>query len=258
MTQSAIGIINLAKLAGVTATSYEVALPPENVLTDIGAASTAWQTLAGVTNASITFTMATPGSLVKGIGLFRTNMSPTAQISATVTSGGIDVWTETLSGPAAGYGQVVFVLPEVESADSITIEIDDPDNPRDHLNVPLVFIGDMWLPTYSFAPSLTAGWEPQTNVQQSRGGQVSYTSLANPRILNFEFGAIPENEGYIHAFEIARYQSMGVNVLVIPDIEGDYVKYDAVFGTLTASRPFGVLPGGSRIRTWAGTVKERL
>lgn len=256
MTQTAIGWVNLGKLAGISATSYDTLYPPENTIDDQGAPSLGWQTVAGVVNATITYTVAVPGSLVRLIGLFRTNLMPDATVTATVTYNSVDVWTETLAGPAAGYGQVVFVLPDAEYADTVTIEIDDLDNTDGRLNVPLVFIGNAWLPTYSVAPSKTDGWAPIVNVQRSRGGSLFQTSLSNPRTKSFEFSAIPEDEGYTAAMELARYQSLGVNVLFVEDIEGDNVKYDAIFGPLTA-RPLGVLAGASRMRTWGATIEER-
>ena len=256
MTQTAIAWINLAKLATIAASSYDTAYPPENTVDDQGAPTLGWQTVAGTRNASITYTMAVSGSLVKVIGLFRTNLMPNATVTATVTYASVDVWTETLAGPASGYGQVVFILPDAEYADTVTIEIDDPDNTDGRLNIPLVFIGNAWLPTYSVAPSKTDGWSPIVNAQRSRGGSLFQTSLSNPRVKSFEFSAIPEDEGYTAAMELARYQSMAVNVLFIEDIEGDNVKYDAIFGPLSA-RPFGVLAGASRIRTWGATIEER-
>ena len=258
MTQTVIGWVNLAKLATITATSSDDALPPENMVNEIGSASTAWQTVAGVTNATLTFTFDDPGLPVRTIGLFRTNLTTQAQITATITLDSVETWTETLAGPAVGYGQVVFITVEAENADSLTIEIDDPSNPDAFLNVPLVFIGDAWLPTYSIAPSSADTWAPEVNRLTTRGGQLYQTQLANPRSLAFEFGAVDRDEAYTAAREINRLAALGLNVLVIPDGDGDYVKYEAVFGTITNCRPFGYLPGASGTRTWGATVTERL
>jgi hypothetical protein len=256
-TQSLIAWTNLAKLASVTATSSEALFPPANTINDIGAPSTGWQSADTVLTASLEYTLAVAGSTVDVIGIFRTNLSDTAQVTATIRYSGVDIWTETKAGPAPGYGQVVFILPGGRYADRVTIAIDDPDNDDNHLNVPLVFIGPAWLPEYSFAPSLTDGWEPLQNTLKTRGGQVYPTLLSNPRTLGFEFAAITPDDTYTAAREIARLAGMGGNFLVIADANGDEIKRDAVFGTLASARAMGTVPG-TTIRTWAGTVSERL
>ena len=257
MTQTVIAWTNLVKLATVTATNYEAALPPENTLNDIGAPSTGWQTEYGTTNATLTYTLADEASTVRVIALFRTNLTAAAQITATITYDNSETWTETLAGPAAGYGQVIFVLTDAKYADSIAIEIDDPENPDGFLNVPMVFIGDAWLPGYSIAPSFADTWEPQQNIQRSRGGQRYITQLANERTATFEFGAVLSADAYAAPRELARLSGLGVNVLFIPDGDGDEVKYDAIFGTIVA-RPMGTTGGAGRLRTWGATITERL
>lgn len=258
MTQTLAAWQNLAKAAAITATSYETTLPPENTIDDIGAASTAWQTLAGVTTATITYVLDEPGSSVRVIGLFRTNLSPYAQITATITRESVETWTQTLAGPAIGYGQVVFVLTGVEYADSVEIEIIDDQNTKGCLNVPLVFIGDAWLPEWSVTAASTDGWVPETNIQRTRGGQVYQTLLSNARELSFEFAAIDPDEASAAPREMARLSGMGINVLFIADANRNAADRDAIFGRITSMKPFGYLPGETGIRTWAATIVERM
>jgi hypothetical protein len=258
MTQTVMAWVNLAKLATITATSSEAGLPPENMINEIGAASTAWQSAAGVTNATLTFTFADPGLPIRTIGIFRTNLTTQAQITATITLDGDETWTETLAGPAVGYGQVIFITTSAENADSLTIEIDDPTNPDAFLNVPLVFIGDAWLPAYSASPSSADTWAPEVNRLTTRGGQLYQTELSNARSITFEFAAVDQTQAYAAAREVARLAALGLNVLFILNGDGDYVKYDAVFGPVTNARAFGYLPGASGTRTWGATVTERL
>lgn len=258
MTQTLLAWTNIAKLAKIVASSSEKLMPPENTINDIGDASVGWQTLYGTVSADLTYTLDAAGSTVRTIGLFRTNLSATAQITATITYNGVETWTDTLAGPAAGYGQVVFVLEAPEYADSVTIEIVDTNNPDLFINVPLVFIGDAWLPTYSVSSSLADGWEPNQNIQKTRGGQEYVTQLSNPRSVEFEFGAVLSDEAYAAAKEIERLSGLGINVLFIPDSEWSDIKYDAVFGRISNARRMGVLPGPGRVRVWGATITERL
>lgn len=257
MTQTLMAWQNVAKAATVSATSAEATLPVTNMLNDIGDASTGWQSVAGVTTATLTFTLDTTHT-VRVIALFRTNLSPFAQVRVTITYDGGETWTGTMAGPAVGYGQVLFILSDAEYADTVEIEIEDTGNTQSFLNVPLVFIGDAWLPTWSVSPSSSDNWAPEINRQITRGGQVYQTSLSNPRTYSFEFGAVDPDETYAAAREIGRLASMGVNVLFIPNAEGAYVKQDAIFGIVSAVRPYGFLPGPGGVRTWGATITERL
>lgn len=258
MTQTLAAWQNLGKLATISATSAVSGLPAENTINDIGDASTAWQTELGVTTATITYTLATAGSTVRVVGLFRTNLTSQAQITLTINFDGGEVYTETLAGPTVGYGQVVFILPETEYADSVEIEIVDATNPDSVLNIPLVFIGDAWLPEWSASPSSSDGWAGVANVLTTRGGQIYQTMLANPRVATFEFAAMTPADTFAAAREIGRLASLGINVLFIIDAEGDNVAQEAIFGIVSNVRPFGFLPGAVGMRTWGATVTERL
>lgn len=249
--------VNLAKLASVVATSAEADNPASNTKNDSGAASLGWQTLASVTTATLTYTLAAPGSIVRVIGLFRTNLNSAATITATITYNGGTAWTGVLSGPAVGYGQVVFVLPSNTAADVVTIAIANSTNPDGFINVPLVFIGASSIPEWSVSPSLEAAWSPSSNIQASRGGQKFITAIAAPRVVTFDFSAMTDADTYAIAMELSRLQYLGQNVLMVPDIDASTVKYDAVFGIITGSRPVGALRGASRIRTWGATIEER-
>lgn len=255
MTQTLLAWTNLAKAADVVASNEEAAYPATNTLQDIGSPSVGWQTEPSVTTASLEYTLAVAGSEVLVVGLFRTNLTSLATITVTGTYGGIDTWTETLSGPVTGIGQVIFVLAAREFTDVVTIEIADPTNPDGKLNVPLVFIGDAWVPTYSIAPDFTDGWLPQRNTLTSRGGQKYITLLANPRMASFSFQAIPTTEAYAAAREIARLAGLGINVLMVPNT-GGAIQYEAVFG-IVETRSMGMLSGSS-YRTWSVNIEERL
>ena len=258
MTQTLAAWQNLGKLAAISATSAEAGLPAESTINDIGDASTAWQTELGVTTATITYTLDTPGSSVRVVGLFRTNLTSQAQVTLTINFNSSDTYTETLSGPTVGYGQVVFILPDTEYADTVEIEISDPTNPDSVLNIPLVFIGDAWLPEWSVSPSTGDGWAGNANVLTTRGGQIYQTLLANPRVVSFEFAAMTPADTFAAAREIARLAALGTNVLFIIDAEAANVAQDAVFGIVSNVRPFGFLPGPTGMRTWGATVTERL
>lgn len=258
MSQTLLAWVNYAKTAAITATSSESGLPPENMINDIGAPSTGWQTAAGVTTATLNFTLSDPGVPIRVIALFCSNLSITAQITATITLASVETWTQTLAGPAVGYKQVVFVTTDLENADSVEIVITDTANTDGHINVPLVFIGPAWLPQWNASPKSGDGWLPETNMIRTRGGQVYPTLLSNPRTVSFEFEAMDPDETQAYAREIGRLHGMGINVLFIMDAEGSNIRRDAVFGLVSNPKPYGFLPGLSGVRTWGATITERL
>lgn len=258
MSQSLLAWVNYAKTATIVATSSETLMPATNMINDIGAPSTGWQTAAGVTTATLTFTLSDPGVPIRVIALFCTNLSITAQITATITLSSVETWTQTLAGPGVGYGQVVFVTTDLENADSVEIVIEDTDNPDGFINVPLVFIGPAWLPMWNASPKSGDGWQPETNMIRTRGGQIYPTLLSNPRFVSFEFEALDPDETQAYAREIGRLHGIGTNVLFIMDAEGSNIKRDAVFGLMSNPKPYGFLPGLTGVRTWGATITERL
>lgn len=252
-----LGWVNIIKDATITATSYEADMPPESVAGDLGAASMGWQTLPGVTNAVMTVVPATAGSLVRAISFHRTNWTYLAQIAVGVSFGGASMFSTIVTGPAVGFGQVVIILPAAVYADTITIAIDDPSNPDGFLNVPLMFVGDMWEPTYPLANGSGYGRSRAQDVQVTRGGTKIITPLYDARYFRFDMKAVPDTEAWNSLGEIDRYANTGNNYLFVPEQSSGDIAREAVFGTLELDEISWGL-GAVKVRSATGKITERL
>ncbi len=255
---TAIGWVNLVKGATIVATASEVSMPPERVAGDLGDASLGWQTPAGVITATLTVIPAAPGSLLRAIGIFRTNLTYLAQVIVTGYSGGSPVFAEILNGPPPGYRQAILLLPASVYVDGFTIAIVDPYNPDGFLNVPLVFGGDLWEPTYPISIQSGYARDRQQNVIRTRGGQKIITPIADARMFKFQLPAVTDDEAYNAWGEIDRYANLGINYLFIPDTDSPDLSSEAVFGTLEGVSDVGWSTGGVRVRSVSGQFVERL
>lgn len=254
---SAIGHTNLVKTATISATSEETYLPATNVAGDIGAASMGWQTLATVTTATLTITMDTPGSYVSAIGIFRTNLSATAQITITITYSGGPVYSEVFTGVSAGYGQVVALMGSATLCDSITIAIVDGSNPDGFLNVPLAFAGPLFEATYPIMQDATYGRQTATAELISRGGSEFPRFLHDKRFWKFQIAAT-DTEAFENVAEIDRLARLGSNILFVPDTASDYLQQEAIFGRLRETLDINFALGAVKTRSWGGMVTERI
>lgn len=258
MTRTLIGYSNLAKTATLSATSAEAALPVTNLAEDRGSASLGWQTLAGVTSATITCTFEYAGSDVRLIGLFNTNFMPNASLTITGTLSGGTVWSDVITASPSGYRQAIsFVLPTT-AMDSVTIAIDDPTNPDGFLNAAQLFIGDAFAPALSISGQSSYGSRSDVKRQKTRGGQTYNTLQSRARVFTFDLGAVTDAEAMLSVAEIDRLAALGGNILFIPDHESTYRDREALFGELTESKDVSFSLGARNYRSWGGMITERL
>lgn len=253
------GITNLAKTATITTPwPYEPALPPDNLVNDQGGPTTAFQTKPGTTVTALIVDLPSGGA-VRGIGLFRTNLSITANVSiAAFDAGGAQPISATVFGPSPGYGQVIYVADAASDVTQVTIDIDDPANPDGFLNVPLLWIGDFWAPTTGIMPASSFGFEPVDSKRRSRSGARFETQLYNPRTFEFQFGAVAEADVWPYVGEIQRTASMARNMLLIPDDTAAEINREAVFGIVTETGRLTWPENSVAIRRWSGKIEERL
>lgn len=261
--KTAIGYVNHVQTTGttITATSEVSGMSGSNVAGNIGSSATAWQTLAGVTTATLTITLNPASSLTlslwQGFGLFRTNLSPSASI--VLALGGVTV--ATLAGPTAGYGQVVSLL-SVPSASigatSLTIAITDSTNTDGHLNIPMVFAGPLFIPEIGHSYRSNFGREDRTDVTTSLGGQEYAQSRWSKRFVTMDFDAMVSAEIIASAMEIDRLSRLGGNILAVRDRTSTVLAQEAVFGRLLSTAAFGYPTNSASILGWSAKVTERL
>lgn len=259
-SNSLIAWANYAKAAAITATSAASGMSASNVSQDQGSSALAWQTAAGVTTASLTIIPTVPAQAWGAVGIFRTNLTPSASVTfSLITLPSTTVWTSgALAGPAAGYGQVVAVPPAGTVADKLVMTIVDSTNPDGFINVPLAFGGPAWLPLVSLDWSSSFGRDDNTDEVVARGGQEFPTPRWTRKRFELRLSGIKQSEFWAKQGALDLYSRGGSNVLVIPSIVSATMQQEAVFGRLkaTADVTFPNMAGDAR--AWAASVAERL
>lgn len=246
----------------LTAGSALASMPVENIQNDVGAASVGWQTEAGVVTAAdgatITITPSSTGLTWRAFGLYRTNLMPSATITfALYTNPATLVWSETVDGPVAGYGQVTAIADADQTADYCVISIDDPSNLDGWINVPLAFAGPAWVP---IGPSWQTrfGREDMTDENVSKGGQEYPVPRFQRRVWDVDMQAIEQADIWTQANELDRLSREGENILFVPDIASDNIAYEAIYGRLKPTTHFGFLSPHAGIYVWHFMIRERI
>ncbi len=261
MGKTAFGWDNYVTDATVTAdATAATGLDPSQVQNDQGAAQYAWQTTAGDLSAVLTITPPNPKQSWRAAGLFRTNLTTAATVLFQYyTNAGTLVTSESVGGPAAGYQQVLSVLSAAVTADYLKITITDTNNPDNCLNIPLVYAGPLWLPTYGRSANSSFGREHRTDQQITLGGQRHNTARWQHRFVGLAFDALSAtDELWQYAMELDAQARLGGNVLAIPVVDGSLRTYEAVFGEMQTSdqMTFG-LKTADRV-AWSARITERL
>ncbi|MGE4044455.1 MAG: hypothetical protein AB7F35_06355 [Acetobacteraceae bacterium] len=264
---TAFGLENLVLDATITANSEATGLDADNVANDWGSAQYAWQTVAGVVTeadgALIRIEPTTPAQTWRALGIFRSNLTSDATVNFTLwnDNGGSPsvVWTDSVSGPPAGYGQVVVVLDADTTADFLQIWVDDEDNPDGFINIPLIYAGPLWIPTWGEGLRSQFGRRNRTDTRQSIGGTeyVNHRWMQRWRALGFD-ATKSDTEVWQYAMELDALARLGGNVLAIPNITSADINYEAVFGMMAPpdAMTFGL--GTKTLVSWTATVSERL
>lgn len=254
-----IGYTNYVKMGTVAASSTATNFPATNLQNDSGAPADGWQSYAGTTACSLTFTPAATGQVFRLIGLFRTNLTSAASITFDVfTNPSTLVWSTTVAGPANGSGQVVVDAGNAVG-DYAEILITDTGNPDGHINVPLAFAGPAWSPLSNLSTQTAYGRDVTTDELVSRGGQEYPVLRFQRRRWNLDMQNIRTTSELWQSLDaVMQTAAAGGNVLVVPDITSASVASEALFGRLKQVADVKYPLGSSDRRSWTGQLTERL
>lgn len=265
ITNSLIAWNNYAKNATITATSAASSFPASNVAGDLGAPSSGWQTVYGVTTSAggavLTITPTNSGLTWDLLGIFRTNLTASATVTFSLYSyiGGTPAvtWTTGAVQMTSGNGQYLVYTGGVV-ADFLQISFNDANNPDGYINVPLVFGGSAWDPLGVISFNSTFGRDTSQVITTSRGGQEYPTFYYQQRRWNVAIDTIRESEAWSYVDQLMQVAAIGSNVLLIPDVNSPYLQKQAVFGLLKSSSDISYPSGASDRRKWSFQVTERL
>ncbi len=230
---SGLSAINYFKTGSISASSEEPTLPVTNLAGDQVNASSGWQSLNGdVSGVILTCTFPRVAILVRGFGLFGTNLTPNASIQVDAVLDGSFVATVVLPGPQEGYGQVVGVFNADITADDLIFTITDAGNPDNHINVGCAFAGQMWFPLTGISWNTTYGENVARDDFRARGGPRFINPLYVERYWRIVLDSVRSSEAWDDLGELKRIAALGVNILFLPDVTDVDLYRTAVFGVL--------------------------
>lgn len=245
-------------------TSFVTGLEPTNLASDQVDPSLGWQTQDGVKTAvagAYLEVSVSPAAPVRAMGIGKTNLTPGASVTFELHNSGSTVFTETVSGPAIGYGQVVVTTGSADvTADTIFVRINDASNPDNHISVGWAFAGAVWNPEDELGlATQNAGYRPNPTRQETktRGGQRFIQPFYVERTWAFALNAVTDDEAWTGLGELVRTANLGSNVLFIPDYTSAEINRESVFGVLDTTDNIsfaGNMPGR---RSWVGLITER-
>lgn len=253
---------NLCKTATLTAGSSATNLPVNNIASDSGASSQAWQTASGVISvaggALITIRPLTTPNSWDILAVARTNLTAGATVTFSLYNlPSTLVWQVVAVGPVSGYGQVV-ALPPHTIADYATIGFDDLTNPDSFISIALCFAGSAWFPGVSAGFSSTIGRDATVTEATARGGSEYPTLLYQRRRYNAQFDALTNAEVWTSADPLAAYGASGSNAVFIPNIASPYVSQELVYGRLKQTSDVVYGFQGADRRRFNVSITERL
>jgi hypothetical protein len=270
MGVTAFGYQNYAKDAVIYALSVDdtaVGLDPDQVANDQGSPQYAWQTKDGgltlATGAFIRIRPNTQQQTWRAVCIARSNITASAQINIGLWNDyngpPTAVYNANVNGPPAGYQQIVHVLPSNITADFLQIYVEDAGNPDNHINVPLIYCGPLWIPEYGRTFRSTFGRTDRTDQQQTQGGQEFPMHRWQKRFVTVDFDSTSTaTEVWQYAMEIDRIARLGGNILAIPNIDSADINYEAVFGQLSTSDQMNYgLRTAARV-AWNARILERI
>jgi hypothetical protein len=195
------------------------------------------------------------------IGLFGTNLTggATIHIQLGTTAGAHDVWDSGVipAGVAPGYRQMLVLPPSGSNvARYCAIMISDTGNPDGFIRAGLGYAGPLWTPSNNFNYGATLGFQNDSDVQVSYGGQEYPNDLPDYRTGTFSFGLLTEDEIYNEVNEIDRLLSIKQNLLFIPNPASTYLAKQAIFGRITKSDQSAHTDFGIHTKNYA--IRERL
>ena len=247
--------------ATLLASSQETGLEATNLANDAGSPDQAWQSTG--TTEWIRLTLPAQ-DVFQAFGLFRTNLSATAQVRWRVWSG-----TSTTSAPvfdsntypanvAPSYLQTVLVLGDAVVGQTAQCDITDPSNPDGFINVPLAYAGPVWSPLRNFDPGSSNGRTQQSTKTLTRGGGVVIRNDWVKRTFTLSLSGIRVAEVWSKVMDADLFARRGNNLLLVPDPADPLINLQSIFGEVEPQADITYPNRTIEGRGWKALVTERL
>lgn len=203
----------------------------------------------------------TVGGIVSRLDLFASALS-VAQMQAWLSSRStaIPVYDtgSVAAGVIGGFGQSVIVAPSEVAGAAVRCDIDDPTNPDGFINVALAFAGPVWEMTNNISGTTTLGHAEGGTLVTTRGGQVSKQLYWTARRSAIALATVRKAEVWPSLMELDAACRDGRNTLFVPAADSADVGRETIYGLLAPGSDVGGAFTFANVRTWSGTITERL
>jgi len=143
---------------------------------------------------------------------------PTVYAFGDIPWGEINWWDGKYSEEErAGYTQTFTHVISATLARYWRVEIDDTANADGYIQIGRLFIGGGWQPSFNMLSSATLGWETSTEIQLAKSGAEYFQRRTSYRVVQFQLGHMPGDEGMSKAFELMRRAGTDAEVLYLFD-----------------------------------------
>lgn len=235
----------LSDAGAVTASSANSSFPVTNLQTI--QPSTAWRSTT-LTSVYLEVDLGASYAL-NFVALIRTNATSSAQwrirlastqagltAGPSYDSGTIDQWPET------GLDDLDFTnafnySASMGSARWARIDFTDAANPDGYFQAGRIYVSNAWVPTRNFSYGWGIGFEDDSVIDITDGGNLLPTIKGKRRVQPFELNFSSEAEMMGYAFEYDRMRGKSGDIIVARDLDGDYPHKTTVYGLNTELQP---------------------
>lgn len=260
MTNCVLAWNNYAVSGAVSVSSSAAGMGADRLQSPIGSSADAWQTPAGTTSGDIIIDCGA-ASVFRAYGVFRTNLtsSATIQLRASNSSGFSPlVYDSTALAANVAFGQSAKLLPSDQTARYLKITITDNSNPDGFINVPLAFVGSVWIPARNFTFSSSYGRLSNSKTVTTQGGQVYAVRNWQQRSFSMELGAVQDSEIWTQLMPLDDAARSFANILCIPRPDLSNPNLETIFGILTPGGKLTYAQQSKNTRGYSAEISERL
>lgn len=132
---------------------------------------------------------------------------------------GVFNWGDQLSAAELSYYKIdsLLVLPAAKVGQYLRIDINDPTNSAGYIQAGRLVIGPGWQPSVNMDVGWQIGWQDDSEVSRTLGGQIYVDERPRYRIARVTLAQLSETEMYANAFDfIDRRKGISGDILFIP------------------------------------------
>lgn len=154
---------------------------------------------------------------------------------------GVFSWGNELSSNELAFysGQSFAILPDSVTARYLRVDIVDTSNTAGYIEAGRLVAGPAWFPSRNLLYGWSIGWQDDSTVDKSLGGQTFVDQKPLYRVLRFALTGIEEAELMSNSFDfLQRRKGLSGDLLFIPQPQRpEMLLHEAIYGRLRSMTP---------------------